>query len=292
MLLPSGTQLGPYTIAGPLGAGGMGEVYRARDLRLGRDVAVKVLPSSSSADADRLQRFEQEARATAALNHPNILALYDIGRSDHGPFIVTELLEGETLRAVLDRGAVPVRKALDLAAQMARGLAAAHERGIVHRDIKPENLFVASDGHLKILDFGLVKLADPGPEIASNTHLPTTPPPTSPGVVLGTVGYMAPEQVLGRPADHRADIFALGAVLYELVTGTRAFARDTAPETMTAILKDEPRPLADEGTVPAGLHRIVSRCLEKSASARFQSAGDLAFALETLSPGSGSVRAP
>ncbi len=242
MALSSGSQVGPYVVSGPLGAGGMGEVYRARDTRLGRDVALKLLPASAVADPDRLQRFEQEARATAALNHPNILALYDIGRSDHGPFLVTELLEGETLRAALDRGAMPARRALDTAAQVARGLAAAHERGIVHRDIKPDNLFVSADGHVKILDFGLVKLAEPAAALAAAADLPTTPPPTTPGVVLGTVGYMAPEQVLGRAADHRADIFALGVVLYELVTGTRAFARDTAPETMTAILKDEPPP--------------------------------------------------
>ena len=288
MALASGTQVGPYTVAGPLGAGGMGEVYRARDTRLGRDVALKLLPAPAVADADRLQRFEQEARATAALNHPNILALYDIGRSDHGPFLVTELLEGETLRAALERGAMPVRKALDVAVQIARGLAAAHERGIVHRDLKPDNVFVTPGGHVKILDFGLAKLTEGAPAGSAIGELATTAPATSPGIVLGTVGYMAPEQVLARPTDHRADIFALGTVLYELLAGKRAFARDTAPETMTAILKEEPAPLA-EGFVPAGLQRIVSRCLEKNPSARFQSAGDLAFALETISPGSGAT---
>jgi hypothetical protein len=265
----------------------MGEVYRARDTRLGRDVALKVLPLPALTDLDRLQRFEQEARATAALNHPNILALYDIGRSEHGPFIVTELLEGQTLRAVLERGAMPIRRALETATQVARGLAAAHDRGIVHRDLKPDNLFVTSDGHVKILDFGLAKLNEPEPVRAWSGESPTVVPATGPGVVLGTVGYMAPEQVLGRPADHRADIFALGTVLYEMVTGRRAFARDTAPETMAAILKDEPPDLAGgDGAVPVSLQRIVGRCLEKNPSARFQSTGDLAFALQTLSQAS------
>jgi Tol biopolymer transport system component len=289
MALASGTQVGPYTVAGPLGAGGMGEVYRARDERLGRDVALKLLPASAVANADRLQRFEQEARATAALNHPNILALYDIGRSEHGPYLVTELLEGETLRAALERGAMPVRKALDAAAQIARGLAAAHERGIVHRDLKPDNVFVTPAGHVKILDFGLVKLTEAAPSGSAVGELATAAPATSPGIVLGTIGYMAPEQVLARPTDHRADIFALGVLLYELLTGKRAFARETAPETMTAILKEEPPALMSDGVVPPALQRIVSRCLEKNPSARFQSAEDLAFALETLSPGSGAT---
>ena len=289
MALASGTQVGPYTVAGPLGAGGMGEVYRARDTRLGRDVALKLLPASAIADADRLQRFEQEARATAALNHPNILALFDIGRSEHGPFLVTELLEGETLRTALERGALPIRKALDVAAQVARGLAAAHERGIVHRDLKPDNVFVTPTGHVKILDFGLVKLTEAAPSGSAMGELATAAPATSPGIVLGTIGYMAPEQVLARATDRRADIFALGVLLYELLTGKRAFARETAPETMTAVLKEEPPALASDGIVPPALQRIVSRCLEKNPSARFQSAEDLAFALETLSPGSGST---
>jgi dipeptidyl aminopeptidase/acylaminoacyl peptidase len=284
MPLPSGSQLGPYTIASPLGAGGMGEVYRARDSRLGRDVAIKVLPSSSSADADRLQRFEQEARAAAALNHPNILALYDIGRSEAGPYLVTELLEGETLRSSLERGALPARKAIEQAMQIARGLAAAHDKGIVHRDLKPENIFVTADGHAKILDFGLAKLLEPEPVVAGGSTRPTTPPATTPGVVLGTVGYMAPEQVRGHQADHRADIFAFGAVLYEMLSGRRAFQRETSAETMTAILKDDPPELSSHGIVlPPALQRVISRCLEKNPAARFQSAGDLAFALDALS---------
>ncbi|HLG57991.1 MAG TPA: protein kinase [Vicinamibacterales bacterium] len=289
MPIPPGSQLGPYTITSALGAGGMGEVYRARDGRLGRDVAVKVLPASSSTDADRLQRFEQEARAAAALNHPNILALYDIGRTETGPYIVSELLNGETLRSALDRGAMPVRKAIEYAVQIARGLAAAHERGIVHRDLKPENVFVTSDGHVKILDFGLAKLVDPEPAFAGGSMLPTTPPPTTPGVVLGTVGYMAPEQVRGLPADHRADIFAFGALLYEMLAGRRAFRRDTPAETMTAILKEDPADLSIGGAaVPASVQRLVGRCLEKNPAARFQSAGDLAFALDTFSSSSSS----
>jgi eukaryotic-like serine/threonine-protein kinase len=292
MSLPSGSQLGPYTIAGPLGAGGMGEVYRARDSRLGRDVAIKVLPSSSSADADRLQRFEQEARAAAALNHPNILALYDIGRSEAGPYLVTELLEGETLRSSLDRGALPARKAIEQAVQIARGLAAAHDKGIVHRDVKPENIFVTANGHAKILDFGLAKLLESDGVVAGGTMLPTTPPLTTPGVVLGTVGYMAPEQVRGHHADHRGDIFAFGAVLYEMLSRRRAFQRETSAETMTAILKEEPPELSSHavGLSPA-LQRIVTRCLEKNPAARFQSAGDLAFALDALSMSSSAATA-
>jgi eukaryotic-like serine/threonine-protein kinase len=288
-MLPPGSQLGPYTITNALGAGGMGEVYRARDSRLRRDVAIKVLPASSSADADRLQRFEQEARAAAALNHPNILALYDIGRSDAGPYLVTELLEGETLRAMLDRGAMSARKAIEHAVHIARGLAAAHDRGIVHRDLKPENVFITSDGHAKILDFGLAKLVEPQAAIAGGSMLATAAPATTPGVVLGTVGYMAPEQVRGQGADHRADLFAFGAVLYEMLSGRRAFQRETPAETMTAILKEDPPELQVSVTaLSPGLQRIVNRCLEKNPSARFQSAGDLAFALDTVSGSSPS----
>jgi serine/threonine protein kinase/Tol biopolymer transport system component len=283
MPLPSGSRLGPYTIASPLGAGGMGEVYRAHDSRLGRDVAVKVLPASSSADGDRLQRFEQEARAAAALNHPNILALYDIGRSDAGPYLVTELLDGETLRAVLEGGAMPTRKAIEHAVQIARGLAAAHDKGIVHRDLKPENIFITSDGHAKILDFGLAKLVEPEPALPGGSMLTTAAPATTPGVVLGTVGYMAPEQVRGQIADHRADVFAFGAVLYEMLGGRRAFQRETSAETMTAILKEDPAELAQSIGVSLPLQRVVHRCLEKNPASRFQSAGDLAFALDALS---------
>jgi serine/threonine protein kinase/Tol biopolymer transport system component len=287
MSLPSGSQLGPYTIASPLGAGGMGEVYRAHDPRLGRDVAVKVLPASSAADGDRLQRFEQEARAAAALNHPNILALYDLGRSDAGPYLVTELLEGDTLRAAFEGGAMPTRKAIGLAVQIARGLSAAHDKGIIHRDLKPENVFVTSDGHAKILDFGLAKLVEPQP---GDSLLTTAAPGTTPGMVLGTVGYMAPEQVRGQSVDHRADIFAFGAMLYEMLSGRRAFLRDTPAETMTAILNESPPELSlSSANFSLPLPRIVSRCLEKSPAARFQSAGDLAFALDALSGSSAST---
>jgi Tol biopolymer transport system component len=282
MSLSLGSQLGPYEVLAKLGEGGMGEVYRARDTRLGRDVAIKVLPPSTT-DEGRLQRFEQEARATAALNHPNILAVFDIGRAEGGPYIVAELLEGESLRDGLARGPIPVRKAIDYAVQIARGLAAAHDKGIVHRDLKPDNLFVTSAGHLKILDFGLAKLAEPEATLTGQSVLPTTPPATTPGVVLGTVGYMSPEQVRGAAADHRADLFAFGAVLYEMLSGRPPFARATAPETMTAILREEPQDVSVSGSFPIGLQRIIGRCLEKDPSARFQSAGDLAFALEALS---------
>jgi hypothetical protein len=262
----------------------MGEVYRARDGRLGRDVAIKVLPAGVAGDPERLQRFEQEARAAAALNHPNILAVYDIGQHNSSEYIVSELLDGETLRDRLDSGALPVRKAIDCAIQIAHGLSAAHEKGITHRDLKPENLFVTSDGRVKILDFGLAKLTQSEAPSVGASVLPTTPPQTLPGVVLGTIGYMAPEQVRGQQVDHRSDIFAFGAILYELLSGQRAFQRETAAETMTAILKDEPPDLpAVERHIPPALARIVDRCLEKTPTARFKSADDLAFALDALS---------
>jgi Tol biopolymer transport system component len=262
----------------------MGEVYRARDPRLGRDVAVKVLPAAFSADPERLHRFEQEARAAAALNHPNILAVYDIGQHDGAPYMVSELLEGETLRERLNGGALPVRKAVEHAIQMAHGLAAAHEKGITHRDLKPENVFVTADGRVKILDFGLAKLVQGEPSAAAVSALPTTPPNTQTGLVLGTIGYMSPEQVRGLPADHRSDIFAFGTILYEMLSGHRAFRGETTADTMTAILKENPPdlPVVDRHISPA-LERIADRCLEKSPAARFQSAGDLAFALEGLS---------
>ena len=241
MTLPAGTRLGPYEILSPLGAGGMGEVYRARDSRLQRDVAVKVLPPGLSSDPDRLRRFEQEARAAGVLNHPNILAIHDIGSHDGAPYVVSELLEGETLRERMGGSALPPRKALEIAVQIARGLAAAHDRGIVHRDLKPENLFVTRDGHVKILDFGLAKLTLPEEaEPAAMTSLPTTPAETEPGKILGTASYMSPEQVRGQPADHRSDLFAFGAILHEMLSGKRAFRRETAVETMNAILKEEP----------------------------------------------------
>ena len=252
MALAPGTRLGPYEIVSALGAGGMGEVYRARDPRLGRDVAIKVLPTAFSAEVDRLRRFEQEARAAAALNHPNILAVHDIGTEAGAPFIVSELLEGATLRDRLNAGPIAVRKALEFALHIAHGLAAAHEKGITHRDLKPENVFVTQDGRVKILDFGLAKLTQDQPAFEPASAMVTTAPPTQPGVVLGTVGYMAPEQVRGLPVDHRADLFALGAILYELLSGRRAFSRDTAPETMAAILKEDPPELNACGADAAG----------------------------------------
>jgi eukaryotic-like serine/threonine-protein kinase len=282
MALSSGTKLGPYEIVAPLGAGGMGEVYRARDTRLGRDVALKILPESFAREADRLRRFEQEARAVAALNHPNILAVFDVGQQDGAPFLVSELLEGESLRAVLDRGPLPQRKTIEYGVQIAHGLAAAHEKGIVHRDLKPENVFVTKDGRIKILDFGLAKLAQT--EGAGPDEVTLTSSHTAAGVVMGTASYMAPEQVRGEGADPRTDIFAFGAVLYEMLTGVRAFRRDTAAETMTAVLKDDPPELSDPGRmVSPTLERIVRRCLEKSPEQRFQSARDLSFALSALS---------
>jgi hypothetical protein len=285
--LSSGSRLGPYEIVAPIGAGGMGEVYRARDPRLGREVAVKVLPASFSNDPDRLRRFEQEARAAGILNHPNITAVYDIGTLEGAPYVVTELLEGETLRSRLASGALPVRKSLDYARQIASGLAAAHEKGIVHRDLKPENLFVTGDGRVKILDFGLAKLTQPE-DAGPQTNLPTATAGTEPGVVLGTLGYMSPEQVRGRPADARSDIFSFGAILYEMLSGKRAFHGDSAADTMSAILREDPPDLsATNQTIDPGLDRIVRHCLEKSPEQRFHSAHDLAFDLEALSGLSG-----
>jgi len=280
MSLTAGTKLGPYEILVPIGAGGMGEVYRARDMRLGRDVALKILPESFAREPDRLRRFEQEARAVAALNHPNILAIHDIGQQDGAPFLVSELLEGESLRAVLDNGALPQRKTIEYGVQIAHGLAAAHEKGIVHRDLKPENIFVTRDGRIKILDFGLAKLA----QQMGSDELTLTGPNTAVGVVMGTASYMAPEQVRGATADPRTDIFAFGAVLYEMVSGVRAFRRDTAAETMAAVLKEDPPELSDPTRfVSPALDRIIRRCLEKNPEQRFQSARDLSFALSALS---------
>ncbi len=292
MTIPAGTQLGPYEVLAPLGAGGMGEVYRARDPRLGREVAIKVLPASYSRDADRLRRFELEARAVAALNHPNIVSVFDLGTHEGAPYVVSELLEGVTLRERMQAGAISPRKAIDYATQVAHGLAAAHEKSIAHRDLKPENLFVTEDGRVKILDFGLAKLTRPEESSSSATSLPTTPSVTDPGVVLGTVGYMSPEQVRGVPADARSDIFAFGAILYEMLSGQRAFKRDTPAETMTAILKEDPPDLsATNRNISPGLERVVNHCLEKNPAQRFQSARDLAFALEALSGLSGTSTA-
>ena len=283
MPLTGGTKLGPYEIQSLIGAGGMGEVYRAHDSRLNRTVAIKVLPSSFSADRDRLQRFAQEARAAAALNHPNILSIYDIGEEKGAPYVVSELLDGETLRERLRTGALPARRVIDYASQVAHGLAAAHEKGIVHRDLKPENLFLTSDGRVKILDFGLAKLTRPETESQSG-DAPTIQVATEAGVVMGTAGYMSPEQVRGKPADHRSDIFSFGAILFEMISGKRAFHGETSADTMSAILKEEVPELSETArSVPPGLERIVHHCLEKHPIQRFQSAGDLAFDLEALS---------
>src|SRR5437868_6635795 len=288
MPITAGTKLGPYEIVAPVGAGGMGEVYRARDQRLGRDVAVKVLPASFSRDAERMRRFEQEARATAALNHPNILAVFDIGTHDDSPYLVTELLEGETLRERMQARALSARKAVDYAQQIARGLVAAHEKGILHRDLKPENIFVTSSGQVKILDFGLAKLISPDGASAGSDS-PTLASGTAAGVVLGTVGYMSPEQVRGLNVDARSDLFSLGTILYEMVSGRRAFGGDTPADTMSAILKEEPPPLTDiQQNIPLGLARIVEHSLEKNPADRFQSARDVVFALEAFSGSSSS----
>jgi hypothetical protein len=276
-----GTRLGTYEILATLGSGGMGEVYRARDTKLNREVAVKVLPETLSDDPETMARFEREAHAVAALNHPNILSIFDFGTHDGVAYAVMELLEGATLRDKLDAGPLPQRRASEIAIQIARGLAAAHEKGVVHRDLKPENVFLTDDGRVKILDFGLAKKI--GPENAG-TNVPTTPAGTEPGTVMGTVGYMSPEQVRGREVDARSDIFSFGAVFYEMLSGKRAFKGDSAVETMSAILREEPADLVDTGrSISPSLDRIVRHCLEKSPSARFQSAGDIAFDLEALS---------
>jgi Tol biopolymer transport system component len=295
--LAAGFRLGPYEITAPLGAGGMGEVYRARDHRLGRDVAIKVLPAEVAADPDRLRRFEQEARAASALNHPNLLTIYDVGEDAAQPYLVTELLEGRTLREWIDSAErLPPARVLDWGAQIAGGLAAAHERGIVHRDLKPENLFVTRDDRVKILDFGLAKLLQSESAPGSLAQATTIARATGTGIILGTAGYMAPEQVRGAAVDARTDLFALGCVLYELLGGARAFHRESAIETLNAILKEEPRPLGELASgMPVSVVRIVERCLAKEPASRFQSARDLAFALESVTAGaagSGLVAAP
>src|SRR5687767_9901790 len=288
--LSSGTKLGRYEIHSLLGEGGMGEVYRARDTELGRDVAVKVLPSSFSADRDRLSRFKQEACAAGALNHPNILVVHDIGAHDGSPYVVSELLEGETLRKRIGGSPLAPRRAIEYALQIAHGLAAAHGKGIIHRDLKPDNIFITNDGRVKILDFGLAKLTQlDGDQV--QTDVPTRRVTTDPGVVMGTVGYMSPEQLKGRAVDQRSDIFSFGAILYEMLSGRRAFHGESPAEAMSAILKEDPPELSDTNkTVSPALERLVNHCLEKNPQARFHSARDVAFALESLA-GSGSTSA-
>jgi len=281
MSLAPGTRLGPYEIMALLGAGGMGEVYRARDTKLGREVAIKVLPAGLADHPEALLRFEREANAVAQLSHPNILAIHDFGREGEIVYAVMELLDGETLRARLSSGALPARKAVDLAAQIAEGLAAAHEKGIIHRDLKPENVFVTLDGRVKLLDFGLAKRKGPGG--GPDSGFPTIEH-TGPGTVMGTARYMSPEQVRGEAVDHCSDIFSFGAVLYEMLTGKRAFGRETPAESMTAILKEDPPEITANGSAPSpALERIVRHCLEKKPGERFQSARDIAFALHALS---------
>jgi TolB-like protein/tetratricopeptide (TPR) repeat protein len=280
-----GTRLGPYEIVALIGAGGMGEVYRARDTRLGRDVAIKVLPAEFAFDAERLRRFEQEARAVAALDHPNILAIHDVGTHEGAPYIVTQLLEGESLRDRLQAGPLPPRKALELAVQIAQGLSAAHVKGIVHRDLKPGNVFITTEGHVKILDFGLAKLAAPR-SLAEGAQATTVVEATEAGTRLGTVGYMSPEQVRGQSVEQRSDIFSFGCVLYEMLVGRAPFRRETAADTASAILHEDPAPVAVSGqAVAPALQEIVSRCLEKRAEERFSSAHDLALALRAVSGG-------
>jgi serine/threonine protein kinase len=282
-----GSRIAHFEVLSLLGAGGMGEVYRARDTRLGRDVAIKVLPVEFATDPDRLRRFEQEAHAVAALNHPNILAIHDVGTHEGAPYIVTELLEGESLHDRLKGGALTARKAVEVAVQIAQGLAGAHEKGIIHRDLKPANVFITKDGHVKILDFGLAKLAARRSR-DDRARATTVMEATDAGTVLGTVAYMSPEQVRGQAVDQRSDIFAFGVVLYEMLSGKRAFGGDTAADTMSAILTKDPADLSglDLGVTPS-LERVVRRCLEKDANQRFESAHDVVFALEVASAASG-----
>ncbi len=292
MSLAAGARLGPYEIVASLGAGGMGEVYRARDTRLARDVAIKLVHPRFAADSEQLRRFEQEARAASQLDHPNILIVHDLGSHEGSPYIVSELLEGESLREKLGTP-LPPRKAIEYVVQVAHGLAAAHEKGIVHRDLKPENLFVTKDGRVKILDFGIAKLTQPVVSSVPLTEALTASVPTEPGVVMGTVVYMSPEQVQGKMVDQRSDLFSLGVVLYELLSGGRPFQKETAAETLTAILREEPPELSQTNTaVSPGLERVVRHCLEKEPSSRFQSAADVAFALDSLSQTTTAGTAP
>src|SRR5437867_1776555 len=283
MTIAAGTKLGRYEIRSKLGEGGMGEVYRAYDPKMNREIAIKILPAAFSADKGRLARFEQEAQAAGALNHPNILVIHHIDTHEGAPYIVSELLEGETLRQRMSGTALAQRRVIDYASQIAHGLAAAHEKGIVHRDLKPDNIFITKDGRAKILDFGLAKLTQPDGS-QSQTEIPTRRVDTNPGVVMGTVGYMSPEQVRGKAIDHRSDIFSFGAILYEMLSGRRAFHGESAADMMSAILKEDPPELSETNhTVSPALERLVNHCLEKDPEARFHSARDLAFAIEALS---------
>src|SRR5438067_10482042 len=276
-----GKIVGHYRVLELIGSGGMGEVYRARDERLGRDVALKLIRSASADNADRLRRFELEARAAAALNHPNILSIYDVGFEDSVPYIVSELLQGKTLRQRLSEGRIPFSEASNYALQIAQGLTAAHERHIVHRDLKPENLFLTEEGRVKILDFGVAKLQPPPSDDRSVETLTTV---TKTGAVVGTVAYMSPEQLRGKSVDHRSDIFSFGAILYEMLAGHRAFSGETEVDTITAVLREDPPEIRLGGNdVPAAFEQIVRHCLEKEPENRFQSARDLAFALNTVS---------
>ena len=289
MAIGAGSRFGPYELVSLLGAGGMGEVYRAHDPRLRRDVALKVLLSSPVADADRLRRFQQEAQATSQLNHPNILTLYDVGQQDGIPYIVSELLEGETLRQRLTRERLPLRRTIELGIQIARGLAAAHERGIIHRDLKPENIFVTRDGHSKILDFGLAKLVSGNHAAQEGATLTLK---TEAGVLLGTVGYLSPEQARGLPSDHRTDVFSFGAILYEMATGGRAFQGETAADTMAKVLtRDPPPPSESDRRIPPELDRIILHALEKTPDERFQTMRDAVFALEGIANPSSAAAA-
>jgi len=283
MTIPAGTRLGPYEILAPLGAGGMGEVYRARDTRLGREAAVKLLLAEAASDPQRRQRFEQEARSASALNHPNIVTVYDIGSADGTTYIAMELVEGRTLRELLADGSLPVKKLLDLAVQTADGLARAHEAGIVHRDLKPENLMITRDGFVKILDFGLAKLTEPVSQDLSGMATMTAAPPTEPGTVMGTAGYMSPEQASGQPLAFHSDQFSLGAILYEMATGQRAFHRKTGAETLVAIIREEPEPIGQlNPRAPAPVRWIVERCLAKDPEERYASTKDLARDLRSI----------
>src|SRR3984893_15650934 len=279
MSLTPGTKIGHYEILSTLGAGSMGEVYRARHPRLERDVAIKVLPQFVSSDPQRLRRFEVEAKAAAALNHPNILAVYQMGTYEGVPYLVSELLEGKTLTETIRRGPLPLRKVIDYGVQIAHGLAAAHDKGITHRDLKPDNLFVTREGRVKILDFGLAKVAQ-----LKETPNALAPTVTMPGVAMGTMGYMSPDQLRGLATDQRTDIFAFGAILYEMVMGKRSFFKPTEADTISAILNEEPPSISQFlPDTPAALERLIRRCLEKNPEQRFHSASDLAFALEALS---------